>query len=158
MPAVLFVCTANICRSPMASTLFQKIAAERHPGGSWRVESAGTWAMDGLPAAENSQLVMSQRGLDLSEHRSRRVSDELLQSFDLILAMEKGQKEALCAEFPTLAQRVYLLSEMVGLMQDVDDPIGRPLDDFEETAKGLERLFELGFERITLLTIGTPRD
>lgn len=146
--SVLFVCTANICRSPMAAALFaKKIKA----GLGWRVESAGTWAPEGQPAASRAQMVLRGRGLDLSQHRSRSVNREMLQEFDLILTMERGHKEALQAEFPEIAARVYMLSEMTGQVFNIEDPIGGPLSEYENTARELEDLLERGCERILQL-------
>jgi protein-tyrosine-phosphatase len=150
MPSILFVCTANICRSPMAMGLFK--ARLKDDGREWRVESAGTWAMDGAPAAENTQKVVARRGVDISEHRSRIVSGELLEQFDLILAMEQHQKEALQVEFPEVKDRVYLLSEMVDGIYDIKDPIGGRLSEFEDTAEEVDLIFDRGFEKIRDLT------
>jgi protein-tyrosine phosphatase len=70
---------------------------------------------------------MKTMGLDTSGHRSRRVTGEMMADFDLILTMEAGHKEALLVEFPELAGRIYMLSEMVGDRRDIADPIGGPL-------------------------------
>ena len=152
MPSVLFFCTANVCRSPMASAIFGNIVSQRGNGENWRIESAGTWAVEGIPAVQNTQLTLaSLYKIDIHEHRSRCVSQELLSSFDLILTMEKGHKEALQVEFPGLAGRVYLLSEMVGEDKEIEDPIGGPLIDYRETARELDRILTDGFEKIRQL-------
>jgi protein-tyrosine-phosphatase len=151
MPSVLFVCTANICRSPMAAALFQQLVAQQANVAGWRIESAGTWALEGQPAAEKSRLVMQRRGLDLSQHRSRTVTAEILRSFDLILTMEGSHKEALRVEFSTDRGKIYLLSEMVGLLYDVPDPIGSDEADFEATANEIGDLLARGFPKILRL-------
>jgi len=158
MAAVLFVCTANVCRSPMASALFRRILEDKHEKADWRVESAGTWAVDDIPASLGSQQVMKERGIDISEHRSRRVDQEILTLFDLILTMESGHKEALRVEFPEFADRIFMLSEMVGQIYDVADPIGRPIDEYEKTALEIEMLLLTGFERIQELVNENPVD
>jgi protein-tyrosine-phosphatase len=75
MTSILFVCSANQCRSPMAEALFKDLVRERGEENEWRVESAGVWAYAGAPATENAQLAMQKRGLDLSQHRSQPATD-----------------------------------------------------------------------------------
>jgi protein-tyrosine phosphatase len=116
--------------------------------GEWRVESAGTWALVGEAAATGSQTVMSARGIDISKHRAQNVSRELLQSFDLILTMESGHKESLCVEFPDLSDRIYLLSEMVNQKDDIDDPYGGALSEYEQAADEIEGYLNKGFDEI----------
>ena len=148
MPEVLFVCTANQCRSPMASVLFQHLVSKHPNCGEWRIESAGTWALEGHPATERAQYVIKLHGLDLSQHHSRGVTAEMLLSFNLILTMESGHKEALRSEFPKIANRIFLLSEMNGGIFDIHDPIGGSVDDYEATAREIENILDQGFEKI----------
>lgn len=148
-PSVLFVCMANICRSPMAAALFRaRLKNERPDWQFWRVDSAGTWALDGEMAAKNARLVMSQRQLDISEHRAKTVTAEMVKSYDLILTMEAGQKEALQIEFPKVADRVFLLSEMEGSSGPIQDPIGRDMAAFEETVDTIDQIFAKGMSKI----------
>jgi protein-tyrosine phosphatase len=156
MPSVLFVCTANICRSPMAEAILKSKVAGGENASGWRVESAGTWAAAGQPAAGFSHQVMQERGLDIGDHRSRSITRELMRVFDLILTMEKNHKEALRVEFPELAEKVYLLSEMVGDSHDVDDPIGRSKADYQATADEIDRLITEGFQEIEQLATKKP--
>ena len=142
--SVLIVCTANICRSPLAEALFREMVSAQ--AQKWEIASAGTWASAGQRAAKNTREILTQRGIDVSNHRSQPVARELLEMFPLILVMEKGHKEALRVEFPDLASRVYLLSEMVGEQLDIYDPIGGSLFDFEDMAKEVERYLQDGFE------------
>ena len=121
-------------------------------GSDWRVESSGTWAINGEPAAINTQKVLEARGIDIRSHRSRLITRELMRQFNLILTMERGHKEALSIEFPDLAGRVHLLSEMVGDVYDINDPIGGPLVDFQDTAKEIDQIFSDGFEKIEALS------
>ncbi len=147
MPAVLFVCTANQCRSPMAEAMFRRLL-EEHGLTGWRVESAGTWTQDGIPATNFAQEAMRARGLDISAHRSREVSADLLRQFDLILTMEEGHKEALRFEFPDVADRVFLLSEMADKAFEIEDPVGKPLEEYRRTADEIHALLKAGLDRI----------
>lgn len=151
MPSILFICTANICRSPMASALFQKICLEQNDLHSWRIESAGTWSRNGDRAAEGTVSVMKSQGIDISTHRSRLIQKEIIEKFDLILTMEGGHKEALQFEFPSQASRIFMLSEMVGLRFDIKDPFGGPMEGYEKTADEIETLLRDGFTTILSL-------
>jgi protein-tyrosine-phosphatase len=122
----------------MAVGILRNILEEKGIEGEWRVESAGTWGLDGEPAAVGSLAVMENKGIDISDHRARRVDQDLLESFDLILTMERGQKESMRMEFPRSADRIFLLSEMVGRMRDIDDPYGGVFVEYEDAAEEIE--------------------
>ena len=87
-------------------------------------------------------------GLDLYSHRSQRVEDLDLNSFDLILVMQVGHQEGLRAEFPDLAERINLLSEMSGPPYGVSDPAGEDLETYRRTWTEIEGLIEGGFQKI----------
>lgn len=148
--SILFICTANICRSPMAMGLFRELVSQS--GDEWRIESAGVWADPGFPAARNTQKVLEARGLEVNDHRSRPVSAEMIDEFDLILVMERNHQEALRAAFPDKADHIYLLSELIDERSDIVDPVGGSLADYEDTALELEKIFEQGFDKILRLT------
>jgi protein-tyrosine-phosphatase len=118
---------------------------------SWVVESAGTWAPEGASASVMSQFVLAERGLDLSKHRSRQVSKDIINSFDLVLTMEEGHKEALQIEFPERAERIYLLSEMIGLKFNIADPMGGTDNEFRSTAQEITQILTDGYEKILQL-------
>lgn len=151
MPNILFVCTANIIRSPVACALFENRLRAHGLGEGWTVSSAGTWAASGYPAAPQSQELMAKKSLDLSSHRARMVDRALVAEADLILVMELGHKEALLVEFPEARGRVFLLSEMVGKTRDVRDPIGGTIEDFQEMIDEIQAILEGGFEKILTL-------
>ena len=151
MPSILFVCTAKICRSPIAMGLLQQMLKDKQVEGEWIVESAGTWGLDGDAAAAGSQAVMAGRGIDISQHRARSVDYDLLESFNLILTMENGHKEALCMEFPEVSKRIYLLSEMAGEKSDITDPYGGPYSGYERAAEDIQAYLENGLDQILLL-------
>lgn len=151
MPTVLFVCTANMCRSPLAEVLFREMLRQRGLQPEWQTESAGVYASIGQPATEFSRQVASERGLDLSAHRSKPVDAGRLQSADLVLVMEPVHRQALQEEFPLLADRVHVLTEVAGESGPVEDPVGTTMENYRETADRLSDLLSRGFDRIQAL-------
>jgi len=159
MRSVLFICTANRCRSPMAEALFKQEVVRRGETAQWQVRSAGTWTEPGLPATQFSQMVMERRQLDLTQHRSQLVDGELLRTADIILVMTQNHRESLQAEFPEIAERVYLLSQLVDRKFDIEDPYGGSLDDYEICADDIQKILTNGWTRLAELSdrIASPR-
>jgi protein-tyrosine-phosphatase len=151
MRSVLFICTANRCRSPIAEVLLRQEVARRGEALQWQIQSAGTWTEPGLPATEFSQSVMARRQIDLAEHRSQPVDGELLRAADIVLVMTQHHREALQAEFPEIADRVYLLSELIDRSFDIEDPYGGSLDDYEACAGEIQNILTNGWPRLVEL-------
>jgi len=139
----------------MAMALFKSMVD--NDGLSWRIESAGTWALEGNAASVNSRQVLNDYGIDLSNHSSRSVEHILLEEFDLILVMEQGHKEALKVEYPLISNRVYLLYEMIGLNKDVHDPYGGRLVDYAETAEEINQILIEGMPKIRVIALANEK-
>lgn len=150
MAHILVICTANICRSPVAAALLRDRLHKRGLD-DWTVSSAGTWAQMKRGAADNSVRVMDQYGLDIHDHTARMVKSGYLEAADLVLCMEAGHAEALRAEFSRDAYKVFLLTEMVGQSYSIHDPFGEPLVAYQRMAAELENLIDKGMDRIVLL-------
>jgi protein-tyrosine-phosphatase len=143
---VLFVCTGNICRSPLAASLLERALKDR--GLDVAVTSAGTGAWDGAPASEGAYLVGLERGLDLSGHRARLLSRELVEAADLILTMARHHR----ARVDELGGegKVFVLGEYAGKGDDeVSDPFGGDLTIYRDTAQELEALAEAVADRLS---------
>ena len=148
MKTILFVCTGNICRSPMAMGLLREKLHIEGLGEEYRVHSAGVRGLNSQPPSTYSSQMMEQRGIDISDCRSHNLTAEDVEGSDLILTMERGQAEAIRLEFPLHAHRVHLLSQMIGRHFEVSDPYGGSLSEYRECAAEIERLIEEGYPRI----------
>jgi protein-tyrosine phosphatase len=150
MPAILFVCTANRIRSPLAASILRrKLEANRAPTGLWQVESAGIWAEPDLPALGVAQQAANELGLDLSRHRARRVDELDLAGYDLILTMERHQRDVLRATYPAAARRILTLGEATtGYVFDIVDPPGHTAGAVRYTARELVNIVEQGWDGI----------
>ncbi len=146
---VLFVCTGNICRSPMAEGLARHHAARR--GLDLDCGSAGLIARRGHPASANGVLVLAERGVDISGHGARRLDAELVSWADVVVAMEEEHRLAV-GDFPVSAlKEVHLLSEWAGearLGPGIDDPIGGSRGDYEKTASEIEAYIERALDKL----------
>jgi protein-tyrosine-phosphatase len=132
----------------MAEALFRALVKERGELGEWWIESAGVGAIEGEPATENTKQVASERGMDLRTHRSKPATWATLKPFSLVLVMEENHRRQLREAAPELADRVYMMSEMVGLGSDVRDPIGREIEKYRAMADEIDGMLRTGFDRI----------
>jgi protein-tyrosine phosphatase len=149
MPSILFVCTANLFRSPLAAACFARKYEALGWQSDWLVSSAGTWTLPGKPALPSAIQAAHRLGFSLARHRSRPVTAAMVSVQDLIVVMESGQKEALQTEFSIFRKRVFLLSELAdGRVEDVPDPAANPDIPAFEIASQINDMVERGFYRI----------
>src|SRR5256885_14958298 len=125
MKTILFVCTGNVCRSPMAEGLFRHAT----PGRSdYRVVSAGIGAVDGQPPSPHAVQALQELGMDISGHLSRMLTAELVQQADYIFGMTHSHVDAIILLYPYAAQKTFLLREFDDTLdffeKDIPDPIG----------------------------------
>ena len=154
MHSILFVCTANMCRSPMAEVLFEEIVRNEGEAEEWWIDSAGVSAFDGEQATNNTRLVAAERELDLSAHRSKLTSRAVVEPFSLVLVMEERHRLMLREAFPDLSDRIYLLTEMIGRTEDVHDPIGTDIANYRAMAEEVNTALTEGLNRIRELSTG----
>lgn len=155
---ILFVCMGNICRSPTAEGVFRRLVAERAPQLPLEVDSAGTHDYHvGEPPDVRAVQAAARRGIDLRHLRARQVRDEDFERFDLILAMDRDNRDELLERSPVHSrERIRLFLEYARQpgVRDVPDPyyggplgFERVLDLAEEAAAGL--LAELERQHVT---------
>jgi RpiB/LacA/LacB family sugar-phosphate isomerase len=125
MKNILFVCTGNICRSPMAEGLFRRAVQGR---GDFRILSAGLGAMDGQAPTQHSVQAMRELGIDISGQRSRMLTADLVRQADFIFGMTHGHVDTIALLYPPAAEKTFLLREFDETLEpyekDISDPIG----------------------------------
>src|SRR5919106_3228735 len=135
---VLFVCTANVCRSPMAEAIFNALAEER--GLAWRAESAGVAALVDEDITPNARTALEEVGIYANEHRARQVGEEMLEEADLVLGMGPRHVATLRRRFGDLSEGVYALPQYaLGAPPEegIPDPYGQTMTAFRASVRQL---------------------
>ncbi|UOY91214.1 low molecular weight protein arginine phosphatase [Ectobacillus sp. JY-23] len=132
---VLFVCTGNTCRSPMAEALL------RHHGQDvFEVKSAGVYAAHGSDASTHAKEALSEKGISI-EHQASQLQEEQLLWADIVLTMTEGHKQTILHYFPAVKEKVSTLFEAAsGIKGDISDPFGGSLRTYQQTRDELENL------------------
>ena len=140
MKTILFICTGNVCRSPMAEALFRRAVDGR---GDFRVLSAGLGAVDGQPPTAHSVTAMRELGVDISGQRSRALTTELLRQADFVFGMTHSHVDTIGLLYPAAAEKTFLLREFDESLdpfeKDISDPIGSPYDVYVNCRKQIEK-------------------
>lgn len=134
MKNILFICTGNTCRSPMAEAVLRSKAGDR-----FNVRSAGVFAAAGQPAAKAASKVLSSKGIEFN-HRSTLLNEELVEWADVILTMTQSHKSFVLQQFPKSVEKVYMLKEYADDNKEAEE-IWAKLDAFYaelETERALE--------------------
>ncbi|MEL7636209.1 MAG: hypothetical protein GX768_07110 [Chloroflexi bacterium] len=155
MSQIVFICTKNQFRSPLAAAILNQELATRNVPGEWIVDSAGSWVADLAPATPEALIEAAKRGLDLSSHTAKGIETLDFDSIDLLLVMEQGQKESVLLEFPKLFDRTFLVSELSGPAYSIPDPYITK-EPYDVIAHEIEVLIKDNFEKI--VSIASRKD
>ncbi len=143
---VLFVCTGNVCRSPIGEYLMRKKVQENNLPFS--VASAGTLKDFKSGISLFSGQLLKEAGIDASQHGSQPVTDKLLSESWLVLTMEQKHKEELLARYPNQAFKIFTLSEYADMEGDIDDPYGKELEDYQRAYSEISERVDAIYNKI----------
>ncbi len=136
MKKILFVCTGNTCRSPMAEALLANKSQ-----GKYEAKSAGIYAAGGSAASSQTELVLKELGIHI-DHASSPLTEELLEWADLVLTMTESHKKMIGREYPQTLDKLFTLKEYTGgggtAGKDVSDPFGGSAQVYRQTRKEIE--------------------
>ncbi len=163
--SVLYVCTGNICRSPLAEALLQDFAARHGASGQLQVSSAGTHALPGNPATAEAKEAGRRWGLDLSRHRAREVTPQIAARPDIILAAAQHHQDWLRRRFPQHENKVYLamlfpqrLAGQRPAETDIPDPVGESVDFYLEVLNMLKPTLPRVFQGALAMRAGAEQE
>ena len=140
MSHIIFICNANMCRSPMAEGLLRS-ELSKNGMQNIAVSSMGIHAQDGNGATENAVEICSEHGIDISAHRSRHLIPEELKNSHLILTMEPVQVDYLILFFPQVAERTFMLGawpDPKSRKATIKDPVGKSIEVYRKSFSVLQ--------------------
>ena len=152
---ILFVCSGNACRSPMAEGLLRKKLFQQFKT-KLKIHSAGTLGISGSPATPNAITVAKEKGVDISGHISKGITENIIEEADFIFVMADIHKNFFTNNFPGIKNKVYLLTNF-GVKKSeqknepVKDPIGENLTFYRQVINHIEREIERIIPQLKIL-------
>ena len=132
MRKVLFVCTGNTCRSPMAAVVLQDKVNAGCLTNEIHVSSAGLAAVPGSPASDNACAAVASIGLSLLSHKATALSMNMIEAADFVFTMTRQHRDAILRALPTAGRKVFTLAEYVEAEEEITDPYGGDLSSYQD--------------------------
>lgn len=156
MKKILFICTGNTCRSPMAQALFIKQIknSDKVKLEDFQVLSAGIYTEDGLDVSSQAVAAMGEEGIDISLYKSSQLNEDLIKDTDYIFVMTRNHYTYLCDVFPDKRNKIHVLGEFAGEVQtEVLDPYGQGIEVYRQSLQQLKKLINKTIQKIIELEV-----
>lgn len=142
MDKIVFICTGNTCRSPMAEGLFKAMDGEQKTG--LKAISAGVFTNDGMHASENAVIAAKELGADISNHKSQMLNQDIVNNAKYLVCMTGAHYDQILLKFPSVSDKIFTL-----LPTDIDDPYGGDIDDYRKCALQIKDAVKSIIERLS---------
>lgn len=142
MDKIVFICTGNTCRSPMAEGLFKAMGGEEKT--SLKAISAGIFTTNGMSASENAIIAAKELGADISNHKSQILNQDIVNDAKYLVCMTGAHYDQILLKFPDVSNKLFTL-----LPTDIDDPYGGNIDDYRKCANQIKIAVESIIERLS---------
>jgi len=157
---ILFVCTGNTCRSSMAEGIFKYLLKNKNIDNI-NISSAGISAYEGEKANEKAISVLKSQGIDITSHKARQITDNIIEASDLILTMTYSHKMTILKYAPKASKKVFTLREFANTFNeentednfDIDDPFGMDYNVYEQSMEEIKSELEKIIININKITI-----
>lgn len=151
MIKIMFVCTGNICRSPMAHHYMQKRVKDLNIENEFLISSCGIYAFTGDKATQNAIFVMKEYNVDMEMHRATNIEDTNIQEYDYIITLTTRHKEQVRYFYPKLDNNIYTLREFVDnneTYKSIDDPWGLSISVYKDCAQEIVEKVDKVIEKL----------